>query len=109
MTSGADRAASERPARNRGGAPKGVPKSAAHRAAIGAAIRRWSAASEPWQRRRGWRRFLSDEESALYRELRTRHGLTTVEALEAIGRADLAELRPSAPGQAEGEPRKAGN
>lgn len=89
MTPAADQAASERPARNRGGAPKGVPKSPEHRAAIGAAVRQWSEAAEPWQRRRGWRRFLSDEEAVGYRELRTRHGLSIAEALEAIGRAEL--------------------
>lgn len=89
MSPAAYQAASERPARNRGGAPKGVAKSSAHRAAIGAAVRRWSETAEPWQRRRGWRRYLSDDEAAEYREMRSRHGLGVAEALEAIGRGDL--------------------
>lgn len=91
MTSVADHAAAKRPARNRGGAPKGVPKSPAHRAAIGAAVRQWSESAQPWQKRRGWRRFMSDEEAAQYREMRTRHGLTMAQALQAIGRADLID------------------
>lgn len=49
---------------------------------------------------KGWRTFLSEQEFAECRELRGRHGLSMVGALEAIGRGDLlaeAQARGSAP------------
>lgn len=74
------------------GAPRGVAKTAAHRAAIGEALRRRNAGLEPWQKRRSFRRFLDDDEAEDYRALRSRHGYSVAEALAAIGRADLIPL-----------------
>lgn len=68
-----------------------MPKSPEHRAAIAASLRRWSETAEPWQKRRGWRRYLSDEEAADINVLR-RAGLGMAEALRVIERGDLAEL-----------------
>lgn len=73
----------------RPGAPRGVAKTPEHRAKIAAAIRRRNASLEPWQKRRGFRRFMSDEEAEDYRHLRWRHHYTESEALVAVGREDL--------------------
>ena len=73
----------------RPGAPRGKPKTPEHRAKIAAAIRQRNASLEPWQRRRGFRRLLSDEEAEDYRHLRWRHHYTESEALVAVGREDL--------------------
>lgn len=82
-------------AAKRVGAPRGVPKSAEHKARIAAGVRRWNASLEPWQRRRGFRKFLSDEEAADLRLLRAAGGYTEAEALAAIGRPDLIGPDPS--------------
>lgn len=72
------------------GAKLGVPKTAEHRARIAEGLRRyWDARPEAWQRRRGIRRFLSDEEAADLNLLRARLGYSEEEALRAIGRPDL--------------------
>lgn len=73
------------------GAKLGVSKTAEHRARIGEGLRRWNAAAEPWQKRRGFRKFLSDEEARDYALLRHRHHYGEAEALRAIGRTDLVE------------------
>ena len=73
----------------RPGAPRGVAKTPEHRAKIAAAIRRRNASLEPWQKRRGFRRLLSDEEAEDYRHLRWRHHYTEAEALVPVGREDL--------------------
>lgn len=76
----------------RAGAPRGVPKSAQHKAKIAAGVRRWYEATQAWERRRGWRRFLSDEEATDYRNVRNCCRYTEAEALRAIGREDLLDL-----------------
>lgn len=62
-----------------------------HNRRIGEGLRRWSENAQPWQKRRGWRRYLSDQEAADLAVLR-RAGLSRPEALRAIDRGDLAEL-----------------
>lgn len=77
------------------GAPRGVSKSPEHRARIAESLRRWHAEREPWQRRRGWRKYLSDEEAADLTLLRSQLGYSLAEALAAVGREDLAEAAQS--------------
>lgn len=78
-----------RPQPRRRGAPRGVPKSAEHKARIAEGVRRWNAGAESWQKRRGWRKYLSDEEAADLTLLRSRLGYSLAEALAAIKRGDL--------------------
>lgn len=66
----------------------GVPKSAEHRAAIAAGLRRWGENALPDQRRRGIRRKLNEAELSEYLLLQ-RKGFRSDEALGMIGRTDL--------------------
>lgn len=74
----------------------GVAKSPEHRARIAESLRRhWAGKPEAWQRRRGWRKYLSDEEAADLTLLRSQLGYSLAEALVAVGREDLAEAAQS--------------
>lgn len=82
----------ERVAKRRGAKP-GVPKSEAHKARLSASMRRyWDSIPEDWQRRRGVRRFMDDDEAADFCFLRRKYCYSKAEALAAIGRADLLDL-----------------
>ena len=70
----------------------GVAKSPECKARIAESLRRWHAEREPWQRRRGWRKYLSDEEAADLTLLRSQLGYSLAEALVAVGRGDLVEV-----------------
>ncbi|PJN96333.1 hypothetical protein CNY89_03160 [Amaricoccus sp. HAR-UPW-R2A-40] len=69
----------------------GKKHSEEHNRRTGEGLRRWSETAEPWQKRRGWWKYLSDQEAADLSVMR-RAGLSRAEALRAIDRGDLAEL-----------------
>lgn len=72
-------------------AKRGIPKTTEHKRKIAESVRRWYEAAEDWQKRRGFRQFLSDDEAEDYRFLRTQHHYDVADALRAIGRGDLVE------------------